>query len=400
MNNLKILAFIWLGLLMACDNSNTHRFTIEVKNPTSEVRKNEPIEINLSELHLTGNEPSIVFKLTLDGKAIPFQVDKYSDTDTLGQLAFLCNLLPNESLLFDLEFTPRANAEQISFEDKTWAQLMLKENMVLQKSLSKDGGDLYKACFHHGPAFENNEIAYRVYFDKRMSIDVYGKKQNVMELRQTNWYSDSIQRKNNFGKDILWVGKTISVGAVRGWNGTKATYINPVGTRTASILAYGPIRTVVKMESTDWDINQKKVNIASVFTLYAGHHEFRHQLKISADSIPLCTGLMKKEGAIYYHEKGIEGLWGYNIAENTDAVADTFGLGVIVPEQYIVEKASDELNYLEILNSDAYQSFEWYGLAVWNQEENGINNENQFFSYLKELKFRIDNPVQVSFKKI
>lgn len=396
-NNMKILFYTVAMLigLWSCSEKTENSFQITVTNPTAMVRYNEPVEIKLSKLNLSAEQLQGVFYLICDGEVCSFQIDDFDKDSTPDEFSFLCNLNANESKKYYLKVIQFEVQEQISFEDKTWAQLMLKEDMKLQDSLTAQGGNLYKQCYHHGPAFENREIAYRIYFDRRMSIDVYGKKQDKLELKQTHWYSDSIQRQNGFGKDILWVGKTVSLGAVRGWNGQKTLFAKDVESRTAKVIAHGPIRTIVEMETEGWKYESKVVDMTSKFTLYAGHHDFEHELSISQNSIALCTGLMKKDSAVYIHGNGYDGLWGFNLAESGDAIADTFGLGVVIPEKYIAKKAEDELNHLHLLNTNKHQVFKWYGVAFWEQEQEGINNKNDFFTYLNELKYRIDNPVEV-----
>lgn len=391
MKTIYILYVFLVVLVFGCQDNNP-TFHIMVENPYDFPRENEAVVIQIEDLNFDSDTFTGAFSLFQNNQKIPFQTDDLDKNGTIDEISFLCNLGSNEKATFLLKYAEKEIPETNSFKQKTWAQLMLKKDMKLRDSLTAAGGDFYQECFHHGPAFENEKISYRIYFDQRMSIDVYGKKQNQFELQKTNWYSDSTQRENGFGKDILWVGKTSSVG----WDGGKALFIKQVESRTAKVVAHGPVRTIIEMNSKGWENNGKQSDLISRFTLYSGHREFEHEVFCSENSIPLCTGLMKKENSEYYHNNGIEGLWGYNIAETGDLVADTFGLGIVVPEKYIVETTEDDLNNLYILDTKNFRHLKWYGVAVWEQEEKGFKKGQEFYEWLEKLKTRIDNPIKVT----
>lgn len=385
-------------LVLGCRN-NVQTYHLLVENPSDFSRENEAVVVQIADLGVNPDSINGQFSVFQNNFEIPFQVDDLNGDGRVDELSFLCNLKPDEKATFEIRYAEKEKQHAVKFENRTHAQLMLKNDMKLQQSLTAAGGDLYQQCFHHGPAFENEKIAYRIYFDHRMSVDVYGKKQNQLELEKTNWYSDSTQRENGFGKDILWVGKTASIGAVRSWGGEKSSLLKPVESRTAKVVAAGPVRAIVEMNSTGWENNGKKMGLISRFTLYSGHREFIHEVFCTEKSVPLCTGLMKKENSTYYHNNQIEGLWGYNIAETTDLVADTFGVGIVIPEKYLVKTVEDELNNLFVLNTSNFEHLKWYGVAVWEKEENGFKTATEFFAWLNTLKVKINNPLTISIQQ-
>lgn len=86
----------------------------------------------------------------------------------------------------------------------------------------------YWSLHHHGAAFENDMVAYRIYFDHRQTVDIYGKYNKGLELKQTQFYPDENQKKAGFGDDVLWVGSTLGLGTLRGWDGSKPTMLTDV----------------------------------------------------------------------------------------------------------------------------------------------------------------------------
>jgi hypothetical protein len=153
---------------------------------------------------------------------------------------------------------------------------------------------MYSKMMHHGPAFENEMVAYRVYFDKKQSTDLYGKRVRQLELADGLWYSSEVPqlvKERNFGDDIILVGQTISIGTLRGWDDSKddpafankpsagkvidpcMVMIDPFEYRQAHIMAKGPVRTVVDMNVEGWQYKGRKLNLKSRYILYAGNRE-------------------------------------------------------------------------------------------------------------------------------
>lgn len=58
----------------------------------------------------------------------------------------------------------------------------------------------------------------------------------VLELKQTQFYPDKDQKKAGFGDDVLWVGSTLGLGTLRGWDGSKPTMLTDVDKRSQRII--------------------------------------------------------------------------------------------------------------------------------------------------------------------
>ena len=89
---------------------------------------------------------------------------------------------------------------------------------------------IYNNLYHHGPAFESELVAYRIYFDQKQTVDIYGKFNKGFEVESSGWYPDDKQLAQGFGDDVLRVSGSCGVGALKGWNAKqkKATHIEPV----------------------------------------------------------------------------------------------------------------------------------------------------------------------------
>ena len=59
-------------------------------------------------------------------------------------------------------------------------------------------GDTYHQLHHHGVAVESELMAYRIYFDKKQTIDPYCKKKPQLELAHSYWYPNDSHRRCRF----------------------------------------------------------------------------------------------------------------------------------------------------------------------------------------------------------
>lgn len=70
-----------------------------------------------------------------------------------------------------------------------------KQNLYISHLTVDRDVNPYWSLHHHGAAFENDMVAYRIYFDHRQTVDIYGKYNKGLELKQTQFYPDENQKK-------------------------------------------------------------------------------------------------------------------------------------------------------------------------------------------------------------
>ena len=190
---------------------------------------------------------------------VPMNGDNSND-----ELAFVTDLGPKEKSSFQIHlFSDKKGLR--NYTSRVYAEMLVidgqKKNVPIQSMSVLNDGNPYTSLYHHGPAFESELIALRVYFDNRQTVDAYGKFRKGLELKDTQFYPTKEQKKNGYGDDVLWVGTTAGVGTLRGWDGQSPAMITPVAKRTESIRAYGPVRTVVEVKDEGWNSNGSLLNM-------------------------------------------------------------------------------------------------------------------------------------------
>ena len=240
---------------------------------------------------------------------VPSQLDDLDGDGRFDELVFAVGLNCDEPVEAWVEYSTEPIVH--NYKPLVNAQMWWKnpDKTLTEKSqLASDKDDMYHKLHHHGPAFESEYAAYRIYFDKKQSIDTYGKKRPGLELRETMWYPTDEQLAAGCGHDNLRVFGTVSVGALKGWNPEKRRMEHIVGMRRreATIRAYGPLRTVVDMRVEGWNYGGREIDMTSRYILYGDGSVVKAENYISgagADSLEFTTGIMKMRDnrtAVYY----------------------------------------------------------------------------------------------------
>lgn len=333
-----------------------------------------------------------------DGTEIPSQLDR-----ELNELAFVADIEGERTFRIVWSSEPVAK----EYPARVHAQMWWKNPDKSLKAcdvLSSEKDDMYQKLHHHGPAFESEKAAYRVYFDKKQSIDTYGKKQQRLELAESMWYPSDEQLAAGFGHDNLRVFGSISVGVLKGWDAEarKMVHITDMSRREARIVAHGPVRTVVDMRVEGWRYCGRELTMTSRYILYAGHGDVQVENRIEGDTEGLLftTGVMK----IAEHEvdksmagEGVLMTWGTDYPENdkTKWEPETVGLVVAVPAGRIVSQIDDGTSYLFQVTPDAGGRIDYGFEMIWRKSTWLDFGHKGFFDLMKESVAGMRRPVEV-----
>lgn len=312
-------------------------------------------------------------RVLVDGAEIPSQLDR-----SLGEAAFVADIPRSRD--FVVFYSSESAATR--FPNRVHAQMWLKnpdKTLRAADTLSSTKDDMYRKLHHHGPAFESEYAAYRIYFDKKQTIDTYGKKLPRLELAETMWYPTDEQLAADYGYDNLRVFGSVGVGALKGWDAgkRKMTHITDFARREARILARGPVRTVVEMRVEGWRCGGRELAMTSRYILYAGHSDVRVENRIEGDfsGLLFTTGVMKMAGNEVCRTQTAIAAAGCDFPENDTLKwqRERVGLAIAVPEARIVSRIDDRTSYLFQLTPDAdgridYVFDMWWRRSSWLSE--------------------------------
>ena len=385
--------------------------TVSVSNPMKQARTDQPVVISLDDYEDTRSA-----LVTVDGREIPCQLDDLDQDEEYDELCFLADLGSKEKKQYTI--TLYKKGEPRPYPARVYAEMLMRNDKVKEKNRHNnfiesitargDCANSYNLQHHHGVDFESELNGIRIYFDKRQTLDLYGKFKKQLELKETQFYTSAEQKKQGYGDDVLWVGNTFGLGAFRGWDGKEPTMIDPVRSRTQRIISYGPLRTIVEIVDRGWQApapnNQQPspLNMTIRYTQYAGHRDTDVDVKFNKNvkGYRFSTGIINVKGSEEFSDKkGLRACWGTDYP-STDTVKwsrETVGLGILIPKKYIAsEEPANKDNYAYVVKTDD-DDLSYKIIYTSANETFGYHSAKEWFDFLKEWHKEVEQPVVVKY---
>ncbi len=385
--------------------------TVTVDNTWDNDKSDSPVAITLSDYCDFAVHSALV---TLGTQEIPCQLDDLNDDDTYDELFFLADIPAKSSSVYTVTLSPEGTPRE--YTPRVWAQLMIrsliikeenKQDLYLASLVFEKGIDPFMTVHQHGVAFENELGAYRIYFDPRQTIDLYGKFTKQLELKATQFYPDAEQKAAGYGDDVLAVGNTVGLGALRGWDGAQATFLDDVNKRGQKVIAYGPLRAIVQLMDRGWtpQPGQQPIDMYETYTIYGGNRAVDVDVTFSrpASDVGLSTGIVNVKGSTEYSAHGLRACWGtdWPAGPPTDTTPEdykqeTVGLAIYVPEEYLAQELpATDTEYLDVLHTDDNQLH--YNIMFCSDNESfGYHAAADWFTYLATWQQGLAHPNNIT----
>jgi hypothetical protein len=405
-----ILLFLTSSILIS---ARTNTFLIE--NPSAFPREDQPIVLTAQQFG--GTLPEGYPSAFLEGRPIPVQADDLDRDGKPEEIVLTVHLKAYQKVKLKLKFS---NKPQPRVYPKRVQALMINkvgENLVFLREATSAKGDLNQALLYHGPLFESERMTFRISFDRKQELVVFGKnssgllppdpstKDSLAFSAGTLSIEDPLAFSTGIGskEDPLAYSTGIGIGTFKGWNGGKALAIEPVSSRTARILSEGPVRTVVEMESANWRYQTQNVRLVYRVVLYAGHRDLEIVNYLTArdvTTLSFCTGLPMLEGMSGYFQDHVLAVWGV-VPKSDDSVGKqtgSVGLAIHCPEGTIPEAdLSDSIETIFLLKG--FPVIRYHVTAFFQKEQSGVSSDQEFFAKLPAWRLSLEERVLVRPKR-
>src|SRR5438128_11017446 len=291
---------------------------LRVTNPTDESRPAENIVISVAALKriasdfkagdaiVTTSDASTLDEdaRTLQTIELASQADDLDGDNKFDELAFQIDLKPKQTRIVTIAYGDPATIQRLrsNYPKRTAAKFTMKFD---------------------GLGWESEATAWRIYFDKRNAIDVWGKRRPGLYLEMFGAPEYVYHWESPLGRDIYRIGDAIGIGAVAALVDGKAVRVSDVAERKWRIVSAGPVRAVVEISYRGWKVSGREVTLTSRMTQWAGERGFEHQVTAEgADGLTFVTGIVRQPGL---QEKvltptGVQPVflrawWGHQVAE-------------------------------------------------------------------------------------
>lgn len=385
----------------------THEIEVFVKNTLSQHRVDVPVVISVADIDVPFDIVSATVYVA--GEEIPSQVDDTDGDKRADEIVFLVDVSAQAQLdvrvmVSDEPTLPNRYVSRV-YADMLVASKSKKRPHMPINSISTPTGDLYNYLHHHGPAFESELVAYRIYFDRKQTVDIYGKFNKGHELQSSGWYPNDEQLSQGYGDDVLRVSGSCGLGTLKGWNAKKkkAVHIDPVSNRSATIVAAGPVRTIVEMAVAGWQYGDSHLDMSCRYTLYGGHRDAQVDVRFAQ---PLgneifCTGVQDIKGSQSMSDhRGLIACWGtdWPVNDTIKYAKETVGLATYIPTQYVVGEEKDKVNYLYQVSMPGATGMRYYITFTSMKECFGYKSAEQWFEHVTAWRKELENPCEIIIK--
>lgn len=420
-NNMKksILTLVMmLGCMTFCA-ARSVTLKVTVDNKCGIDKKSEPVVLRLNDIkkvNFTVKSASV----KLDGKDIDIQMDDMDGDFETDELFWVADINAHETQVYDVTLCDDAMEGKSVVTPRIYSVLQIRDKKDLYPNVLKveapAESNIFNDIYMHGITIESDMVGFRIYFDERQNIDLYGKKLQRLELEKTQFYTTAEMLAEDYGTDVLWAGKAIGCGSFKRFvNNEPANWLgNQQKIRGQRIVTRGPLRTVIEVYDLGVQNTGNLFNVHQYYTLVAGHRDLKVDIRFenSTKGQQFCTGvqkvgvtatdsvrmgygpegMMRKDGIVAscgcdYPDMGKKQLW----------APEPIAMAAYVPQKYIKGQMETDLDYLYVVEPVNGEIHYWTAFSC-TKETFGYKTIKQWFDSMDSWKESLDNPVKISVK--
>ena len=404
------LITLCLVFLLSC--KTTYKPVIELENPVAIERKDELILLSKQFIQRKmGNiAPGKYVQVNADEQPILVQYDDLDGDGNWDELAFLQDFLPSQKKTFRLQLSDapatikamvRAQARhRRKNADDSFGPDLPADSIPAGQPATDFSKQALPPFLAEGPAWENDKVGFRIYFDVRNGKDIWGKKSSGMVLDTVGSSpASNYHQEAAWGMDVLKVGQSLGAGSlalfVPGLNG-KDSLVRLGGIHFDKIsykkIAGGPVRAVVSLTYHNWRIaeNLPPLQLTETISIWGGQYFYESSvvLKGQPAQAKLVTGIVNLHHAEQQHfdTSGVKVLYTFNRqSENKD----NLGMALVAAAPQI-DKFSDAAgynsdiknSYLAIMKTTASLPVRFRFYAGWEKSSPEFKSDDAFRRFL------------------
>lgn len=413
------------AFVLACGASSSDALSFELTNPSTLPRKGALIVIKRTELEtkLRDKKLAAFYAATANEQSLPVQLD---DLDQDGQWDELVTMLDMEAQQAVTLYLHAASADtsknytslahvrhKRKGTDQLFGASLLTDSVPGTQPATDFGKQKLPPFLTEGPAWENDQLGFRLYFDTRNGKDIWGKLKPEMILDEVGKDTTvSYHELQPWGMDLLKVGPSLGAGglALRIAREGKPDSLARLGGSSIGTIVYeqvadGPLRAVFNLRYKNWKLDPAQPPVDVVETISIWGKQLFYESNVRIQKLPkgakLVSGIVnlyntdKKEitenGAIAVYTLGKQ-------SENKDYL----GMALVTTSGDLEETGKTPDANGDIRNTytlrfrtseDVPVKFRFY--AVWEKSHPDLTNANAFEIFLKNELQLFQQPILI-----
>jgi hypothetical protein len=393
-------------------------------NPTSFQRDDELIVISRKQLEKkAGIIPASKYLVVKDKNNQPLivqQDDKNGDA-IWDEIVLLQSFKPFEKKALAVSFSNVASDIQPPVRshvrhrrkntDHSFGPLLEKDSILAGQPATDFSKQALPPFLTEGPAWENDKVGFRIYFDVRNTKDIWGKTTPRMVLNEVGADpSKNYHQLSEWGMDVLKVGKSLGAGGlalqVRQANG-QDTLIRLGGVNMGKVIyekvADGPLRATLRLQYPQWEIldHLPPLSVIEEISIWGGQYFYESRIEINGapKNARLVTGIVNlhSKQSHLLDTTGSMLLYSYDTqTENNDQL----GMAILMDKQHFYASTQTPIRNTEVVSSYTMAAtispklpvlFRFY--AGWEKTDPTFVTEQGFKDYLIKQAVIRNHPI-------
>jgi len=405
-----ILTFVVITSFSSCIAQNENG--IFLKNTLDIARNDELVTISkeIVQKYSKGSEKGVFPILkSAKGEIIPSQLEDIDHDGTWDQLLLTTSFKPKEQKSIHVTFATKPP----SFPKITDVHFGVGSNTTDSKevqSYSRKGdprNSTPKKFFQmEGPAWENDKVGFRMYFDPRNGIDIFGKTTSDIVL-STVGISGDYHTKEDWGMDILKVGNSLGAGSIAIKLNDSLYRITGIHGTTFKVLEEGPIKASFEMQYADDQIENTTIQTKHKISIYKGQWYYKSDVLVSdiTKEMELTTGIVNLKSNLL-RDTTIENHFVLSSYGKQSEHGDHLGMAIFFDKNLYeshqtigaVNKEITSTHYVS-LKTVNNQPISYYFLAGWESSHSMFGLEKGFQKLVATTIKRLSHPIIVTYEE-
>jgi hypothetical protein len=348
---------IWMMIITiiatACSDEKASQLVIE---NTGIDRPAELVVLKRSELEkkVDSLTPGKYIILKESGRPLVVQHDDRDGDGNWDEIAFLLTLQAGEKKTLDVEVSDAPATVKAAVlahvrhmrknADNTFGNDLQSDTVPAGQPATDFSKQPLPPFLTEGPAWENDKVGFRLYFDVRNGKDIWGKTTSRMVLDEVGAdTSKDYHALADWGMDVLKVGKSLGAGSLalqmKDAAG-KDTLVRLGGVNMGSIVyqkvADGPVRAIFRLQYPAWKAldTTQVITVAEEISIWGGQYFYESNVFLGGASAgsKLVTGIVN----LHSHESKAIDTADYTALYTYDAQSenkDNLGMAIVVSKK-------------------------------------------------------------------
>ena len=358
------------------------------------------------------------------GEWVACQADDLDKDGQWDELAFVYSLKKGEKEKLSIvwvdekdypQFTPRTHVRYGKMTSPGKIEI-LPIDVHGKYNLPRGAGYPYQT---DGPAWENDKMGFRHYFDGRNARDVFGKKTGKMVMDSVGIGTDGTPKDTYhvmgwWGRDIMSAARSFGLGGVAlqtpdslirlGVPAEETT--NNIDSTRYMMLIDGPVRSIFKLDFYGWEIDDKKVNVYETMTIWAGKYGYENLIQTT----PLPKGTQLVTGIVnnFNDMPNIQEKVGrFEIMSTHDKQTYDkewyMGMSVLIDKDNWTGKMFEApktgsgitTTWCTVLKPDKKGIYRWNCCAAWEITDERFVNKDFYINMINEYSNELSNKIDL-----